>query len=638
MKSFFSNLRLEKIKQSLSDVSRRFPMAVIIIILTAACFFSLLHVNLQWALENNIIIATLSLIMTFFLSLWFNLHSESKNFIGIKKYLYQVIPVIFGLFFFFTFNSDVENFENMVFFFLSVVWIIWFLFFAPYIKNIIDGDGKQNTYYAYFYKISTLFLVSFILWGALFAWWAIAIWTVETLFWLWIYNEIYGDWAIIALCVFTPVFALSEIPQKTEFNKSSLSQNSFFSFLTKYVAVPFVVIYFLILYAYSIKVLFTFGDWPKGEVSWMVIGFSILGYITYIFSYSLEVKNKFIANFRKLFPYAVIPQIFMLFYAIYLRIAQYDLTINRYFVVVFGLWLLIISLYFVLSKKKYLWNIAALLTLFTILISVWPWSVYSLPESRQLSRLKDNLVQANIISSDNTITPLNDYSNIEKNLSKEIYEGIDYLCDFSNCKSIKNLFSDQYETMVEKDKKLFAQQKQADLDAYKNDPDFENKTKSIAQREYRELTKWEIVRQITEIIKVQKYTSYNDEKQRVSKSFYTDYNNAHFPIDIQGFSRIIKIYSNSYDISGEYWIVNSKTKTITIKKDNEIQETIDITDIINTLWGKSISQGKLSDNEMQFSINDTYKILFNSIDVPNPEYDWDTKTFYENTTWFLLIK
>jgi hypothetical protein len=87
----------------------------------------------------------------------------------------------------------------------------------------------------------------------------------------------------------------------------------------------------------------------------------------------------------------------MLFYAIYLRIAQYDITINRYFVVVFGIWLLLISIYYVLSKKKYLGNITVLLTLFTVIISVGPWSVYQLPESRQLERLKTNLIEANIL-------------------------------------------------------------------------------------------------------------------------------------------------------------------------------------------------------------------------------------------------
>jgi hypothetical protein len=140
--------------------------------------------------------------------------------------------------------------------------------------------------------------------------------------------------------------------------------------LIKYIATPFIYVYFIILYAYTIKVLSNFGDWPKGEVSWMVIGFSIFGYIIYIFSYIFEEKNNFIKSFRTFFPFVVIPQIFMLFYAIYLRIAQYDITVNRYIVVIFGIWLFAISLYYVFSRKKYLAIIPFLLTTFTIIISI----------------------------------------------------------------------------------------------------------------------------------------------------------------------------------------------------------------------------------------------------------------------------
>jgi len=42
----------------------------------------------------------------------------------------------------------------------------------------------------------------------------------------------------------------------------------------------------------------------------------------------------------------------MLFYAIYLRIAQYDLTINRYLVIAFGIWLIVLSVFLIFSKEK----------------------------------------------------------------------------------------------------------------------------------------------------------------------------------------------------------------------------------------------------------------------------------------------
>jgi uncharacterized membrane protein YccF (DUF307 family) len=85
----------------------------------------------------------------------------------------------------------------------------------------------------------------------------------------------------------------------------------------------------------------------------------------------------------------------MLLYAIYLRINQYDITVNRYLIVVFGLWLLVTSLYFIFSKKKNIIAIPALLVLFIIVISIIPkYNIYTFPEDRQLTRLKTNLEKA----------------------------------------------------------------------------------------------------------------------------------------------------------------------------------------------------------------------------------------------------
>jgi hypothetical protein len=61
------------------------------------------------------------------------------------------------------------------------------------------------------------------------------------------------------------------LPQKETIDDNLFYENKFFSFLVKYVAIPFIYIYFLILYAYTVKVLLNFQDWPKGEVSWLVI-------------------------------------------------------------------------------------------------------------------------------------------------------------------------------------------------------------------------------------------------------------------------------------------------------------------------------------------------------------------------------
>jgi len=71
-------------------------------------------------------------------------------------------------------------------------------------------------------------------------------------------EKIYADWAVIALVCITPFFGLSKLPTSETFSKNDFSENIFFSFLVKYIAIPFIYIYFIILYLYSTKVLLHF--------------------------------------------------------------------------------------------------------------------------------------------------------------------------------------------------------------------------------------------------------------------------------------------------------------------------------------------------------------------------------------------
>ena len=326
MKNIFSYFSIDLIQKNIINSSKRFPLAVIIIIIISICSFYLVNVHIDPSLERKLVSWILALILAFFFSISIDLNSESRWYNSTKKYLYQGIPIWFGILFFYHFHLDVKSVENIVFFCLSLSGIIGFLFFAPYLKSIVSQKYNQWAYYSYFYKIATLIHISYILGWMLFVWWAIAIVAIEALFGIHMYDEVYWNWAIISLSIFTPFFGLSNIPKKSDFKNSKLSLNVFFSFLVKYVAIPFVVTYFLILYAYFIKVLLNFGDWPKWEISWMVISFSILGYMTYIFSYVFEQKNIYITAFRKYFPYVVIPQSYyvVLFYLFKNRTIWYN--------------------------------------------------------------------------------------------------------------------------------------------------------------------------------------------------------------------------------------------------------------------------------------------------------------------------
>jgi Domain of unknown function (DUF4153) len=295
--------------------------------------------------------------------------------------------------------------------------------------------------------------MSAIVGGSLLALGAIAIGAVISLFDLSgsLWGDLYSYWATLSLTLIAPLYGLIHMPRVVEIDQKKYETNRFFSFLIKYVAVPFIYIYFTILYAYSLKVLMNFSEWPKGMISWLVIGFSSFGYLVYIFS-KLYEDSEIVRVFRRYFPYAVIPQVAMLAYAIYLRIAQYDITMNRYFVVIFGLWLVGISLYYIVSARRSLAIIVASLSVISLVISLGPWSVFTYPQIRQEARLMRNLETAKILQN-GKIIPLASERDISKELSTEIAAGIDYLCDFDDCSRVRTIFPDQTARAEEKSRK-----------------------------------------------------------------------------------------------------------------------------------------------------------------------------------------
>ncbi len=626
MKNIFSDFNIQSLKTNIFNIINRFPLLVILIIVLNALFFIYLHWDLNQNVSENILRSIFSVIITFFLSLWVYLASENISLSGINKNLFQLITLWFWVLFFMWFKNDLNNFDNIIFFLLTLAWIISFLFFSPYINKLFGKKDIQNAYYNYFYKISVVFLISTILWWVLFTLWMIWISTVSALFDI-VFDKIYGDWAIIALSFIAPIFGLTQLPKKEIFDKNIFNENAFFSFLVKYIAIPFICVYFIILYAYSIKVLSNFWNWPKWEVSWMVIWFSIFGYIIYIFSYIFDEKNKFIKYFRKGFPYVVIPQLFMLFYAIFLRIAQYDITMNRYFIVVFGIWLAVISLYLIFSSKKYLAYIPLILTVFTIIISVWPWWVYSLPESRQLSRLEKNLREAWILKNWEII-PLKNYEDINSNLSKDIYSEISYLCSYNSCKSIKVLFSKQYAKLEQEHKK-----------------NLENNNIKNSGYTYNKLNNWEIINSITEEIKVKSYFEEIDDSNKEVLFFILDSKDNIFPIDTIWYSKILRISNYDYsEAEPEYAQINISKLTLEIPKNWQVYDTLNIKEVENKLLDlyKNTKQLNLKKEDLTFELkwkNWTYKIFFENINIKNPLYKWEVKDWGNYYAWwYVLVK
>ncbi len=579
MKKIFKMLSIQNLKETFIDTSKRFPVSLILVFLIFGLF---IYMNNFWEYlslrEEELVRINLSFIVTFFLSVWFYIFSESEKHSSLKTNIFQIIWAFFWVGFYIFFESNF-NYENVVFFIITTFWILSFIFFAPFLRDIFDKNSKsEKKYFNYLAETIKILIISVIIWFLSSFLGSIAINSIFELFdlnsflenWKWTSN-----WIIFSCSLFAPLYALSNLTKKEKLKEEEITQNKVSLFFINYIIFPFVITFFVILYAYSVKVLANFWEWPNGQISWMVIFFSIFAYIAYIVSYNSQTK--FIISARKVIPFAVIPQVFMLFYSIYVRIANYGLTINRYLVVVFWIILISISLYLIFSKRKYLAMIPFLLTIFSVVISVWPWSIYSLPQKNQLVLLKNDLKKANILKENWEIVYPKSYNEVDKELWKNIYSKINYLCNYNDCKKLKEIFSKEYKALEEKNKKEWEERKNRDIKRYKKaiekykDSDKKrtklNKRllKKTLNKKYKWPNSWEIKEFISNKIKVKPY--YNFEKNMIN--FYSkdpDY------LDISSYDKYLKV--PNYEYKNRKNVIDLEKNNINISLQSWNEETI----------------------------------------------------------------
>lgn len=250
---------------------------------------------------------------------------------------------------------------------------------APYLNRSSIAD---------FWEYNKRLFANFIIGAAytliLYAGLALAVLAVNELFNLHIDNKIYLHLFVVLAGVFNTSFFLYHFPAAFQFGVQERSYNVVFKNLCQYILIPIVGLYFLILYAYSIKILVTW-NLPHGWVSSLVLGFSVAGIFTYLINYLLpeHTDNKIVGIYRRWFWWVLLPMIVLLFVAIGRRISDYGVTENRFFVAHAGLWLLVMCVYFLRSKTDNIKFIPISLALFTLVAVLGPFSAFQVAKRSQ---------------------------------------------------------------------------------------------------------------------------------------------------------------------------------------------------------------------------------------------------------------
>jgi hypothetical protein len=314
MKKILHKLRLENLKKSLMMVSKRMPISVALILATTFLFLYRIYTDiLSTEAERIVDKAILTLVVTFIFSVGIYLFHEAGSFSKQMRGVFQLDSVILAIIFYYFFDENLFNqSETLVYIMVTMAGVISFAFIAPFILTWLNRKQDQQRFIDHTSLLTWKGVLSGIV-GVLMMWLGFA--ALAALFALfdidsWLDSDkTFVTWAVLSLSLVAPLFLLINIPQVKDI--VTWSKNKFHTFVVNYLGLPAIIIYFLILYAYTVKVLINFTDWPQGKIAWLVIGFSIFGYLIYFALESFREKYKAARVFQKissLCPVSTLPR------------------------------------------------------------------------------------------------------------------------------------------------------------------------------------------------------------------------------------------------------------------------------------------------------------------------------------------
>jgi hypothetical protein len=203
---------------------------------------------------------------------------------------------------------------------------------------------------------------------------------------------------VLVAGVFQTLYFLSEIPDAstTESLKAPLPV---LRFITVYGGIPVIVLYSVILYAYTFKTMLASQnpvDWSKAMTLWY-LGVGILVYLSskYFENFQDHAWMKF---FRKWFFFASVVPAGLLWFVIIKSIDTKGLNDQLYFTIMLAVWsgmIVILSLIKKIKSRKFISVSGIIICAFAF--TSHPWSMYQLPVTWQQKKLIESLSQAGVI-------------------------------------------------------------------------------------------------------------------------------------------------------------------------------------------------------------------------------------------------
>lgn len=185
----------------------------------------------------------------------------------------------------------------------------------------------------------------------------------------------------IPACLF-----LIQIPNLEE--RGEIRPSNFLLGITRYLFIPLVLLYLIVLYVYGLVILFTW-TLPDGMLTWlitaMMIGIIGITFLLYPYKDLKQSESPFNRVAQKL-PLLVLPLLILMSVGVGRRLSDYGITANRLYVLTLNLWFYAVAIGLWLNHGRRIHWVSISFSVLLLLTSCHPWNYNAIYSNILLNR------------------------------------------------------------------------------------------------------------------------------------------------------------------------------------------------------------------------------------------------------------
>lgn len=384
------NISLKEAGVRMQTLFKRFPVAIAFIALQTIFYILLVQTGWEWFGKRTMFFALFYLPTAALMSFSFHLLNEEIKY-TLKRNVTEAIISVGWLLYSAYLAYYYETWE-LADIYLPIV-CVGCIFLSIFVLSFYH---QKNDFPFWSFSLRLLsaatisVIIGYILTGGI----SLLFYSYSQLFGGNIPDKTYVTVIVICMSFVTPILFLLQVPRDAAKRFPSIPVLSkFYRGVVAYLFIPLQMCYVATLYIYALLILFRW-ELPNGWVSWLVttVMFGMLAIIYWLYPLQYQSNIRPVEKFTlRWLPILIIPLLILMSIGIFRRIADYGITIQRLYLLLFNVWCYAVCLTLICFKSRRIWWIPASFGILALLASAGPWSIANITKRSLHNEVKNAL-------------------------------------------------------------------------------------------------------------------------------------------------------------------------------------------------------------------------------------------------------